>query len=273
MAEALVEIVLEQFVSIIRQQTEEGISLIVGAEQEVEKLQSNFLSIQALLVDAESRQVKENTVRVWLAKLRDVSYDIDDVLDEWNTKLQKLRIKKAEDASKPLKKVWSLVSYYLSCRPFVVRYDIAVKIKGLNRKLDIIAIEKERFNFRSITENNKEVERPKTTSFIDLKEVSGRDNDKNSLVDLLLSQSSQQQVLPIISIVGMGGIGKTTLARLVFNDDKDYVIKKDVLIKLWMSQGYLRSEANKDMELVGEEYFEMLAIRSLFQDFQKEEHY
>ncbi|XP_031251889.1 putative disease resistance RPP13-like protein 3 [Pistacia vera] len=104
MAEALVEIVLEQVVSIIRQQAEEGIRLIAGAEQEVEKLQSNFMAIQAVLTDAENRQVKENTVRVWLDKLKDVSYEIDDVLDEWNTKLQILKIKKAEDAFNPMKK-------------------------------------------------------------------------------------------------------------------------------------------------------------------------
>ena len=48
---------------------------------------------------------------------------------------------------------------------------------------------------------------------------------------------------------------------------KDYDISKDQLIKLWMAQDYLKPKQNKDMELVGEEYFEKLAMRSFFQDF------
>ncbi|XP_044496593.1 putative disease resistance protein RGA4 [Mangifera indica] len=220
MAELLVEMVLEQFASVTRQQAEEGIRLIAGAGQEVEKLQSNFLSIQAVLDDAENRQAKEIAVRVWLAKLPDVSYDIDDVLDEWNTKLQKLKIKKAEAAFNPLKKVCSFFFHYRACRPLVLRYDIGVKIKDLDRKLDIIAMEKARFNFRSMAEGNKEIEQPMTTSLVDLAEVYGRDDDKTAIIDFLLSQSSCVQDLCIISIVGIGGIGKTTLVQLVFNDDK-----------------------------------------------------
>ncbi|XP_031268840.1 putative disease resistance protein RGA4 [Pistacia vera] len=211
------------------------------------------MAFQIVLTDAENRQVKENTVRVWLAKLKDVSYDIDDVLDEWNTKLQILRIKKAKDASKPLKKACSLILYYLSCRPSVLHYDIALKMKDLDRKLDIIATEKERFQFRSITESSKEVQRPMTTSIIDLTQIYGRDDDKNTIIDFLLTQSSHAQDLQIISMVEMGGIGKTTLAQLVYNDDQDYKIKREQLIRLWMTQGYVESKPNKDMDLVGEE--------------------
>ncbi|XP_031286182.1 putative disease resistance protein RGA3 isoform X1 [Pistacia vera] len=49
---------------------------------------------------------------------------------------------------------------------------------------------------------------------------------------------------------------------------KGYEIRKHKLIDLWMAQGYLKKERNVDMEIVGEEYFETLAMRSFFRDFE-----
>ncbi|KAJ4717956.1 NB-ARC domain-containing disease resistance protein [Melia azedarach] len=172
MADALVSAVTEQLVSIISQQAEDRIGLIVGADKEVEKLSSNFRAIQAVLEDAETRQVKEKAVRDWLEKLKGVCYDIDDVLDEWKTSFLKLQIEQVENASKPLRKVCSVVSYYLRCcRRVIFRYDIAAKIEELNKSLDVISIEKSRFNL-SLTEGTQKLEQPMTTSLIDIQETS-----------------------------------------------------------------------------------------------------
>ncbi|XP_031275640.1 putative disease resistance protein RGA3 isoform X2 [Pistacia vera] len=52
---------------------------------------------------------------------------------------------------------------------------------------------------------------------------------------------------------------------------KDHSIRKDYLIKLWMAQDYLK-EGDKVMEIVGQEYFDYLASRSFFQEFEKDHH-
>ena len=49
---------------------------------------------------------------------------------------------------------------------------------------------------------------------------------------------------------------------------KDYKMRKDELVKMWMAQGYLKETPRRDMEVVGEEYFQVLAARSFFQDFE-----
>ncbi|TXG68814.1 hypothetical protein EZV62_003749 [Acer yangbiense] len=107
MAEAIVSVVLEQLVAVTGRQIQQEVKLVAGVDDEVKKLTSNFQIIQAVLVDAEQRQVTETAVRVWLEKLKDVSYDMDDVLDEWNTAiLRRLQIEGAENARTPKRKVY-----------------------------------------------------------------------------------------------------------------------------------------------------------------------
>ncbi|XWS48157.1 hypothetical protein CRYUN_Cryun13aG0048800 [Craigia yunnanensis] len=89
MADALVFGVLGRLTSIGLQVAENGMRFLVGINEEVEKLSSTFQTVQAVLVFAEKRQVKEQDVKVWLDKLRNLAYDIEDVLDEWNTAILK----------------------------------------------------------------------------------------------------------------------------------------------------------------------------------------
>jgi len=51
---------------------------------------------------------------------------------------------------------------------------------------------------------------------------------------------------------------------------KDYEIGKYELVKMWIAQGYLKETSGGDMELVGEQYFQVLAARSFFQDFKRD---
>jgi hypothetical protein len=97
MAESLVSALLEQFASIAAREAEQEIRLVVGVDKEVRKLEGNLRTIQAVLDDAEKKQLKDKAVKLWLKKLKDTSYEMDDVLDEWNTALIKSEIEKEEE--------------------------------------------------------------------------------------------------------------------------------------------------------------------------------
>ncbi|KAG5223396.1 disease resistance protein [Salix suchowensis] len=221
MVDALVSPILELLVKIGAQQVQEEVNLVVGVENEVDKLKSNLINIRSVLEDAERKQVKDKAVRVWLDNLKDVCYDMDDVLDEWSIAI--LTWEMDEENTCSLEKM--LCSFMRSpCFGYnqvVQRHDIALKIKASSEKLDKIAEARAMYGFQLYEATNHELPRLSSTSFVDDSSVCGRDDEKKSVVSMLLAESSQEAWnVDVISLVGLSGIGKTTLAQLAFNDAK-----------------------------------------------------
>ncbi|XVF25003.1 hypothetical protein REPUB_Repub13aG0176000 [Reevesia pubescens] len=221
MAESIVSAVLEKLGSFIMipEEIKQNVGVALRLEEEIGKMKTHFQDIQSVLQDAETKQVKDASVRNWLKNLKDVAYDVDDVFDEWNTWKLKSQLEKEQREAENfplLKKIRYSISSFTS--QSIIYYNIASKIKDLNEQLDFMATEKSRFKFRL----EKGVEEPKrqiTASFINEEEVYGRSEETTILVNMLVGKNSNGggSSLDVISIVGMGGIGKTTLAQMVYN--------------------------------------------------------
>ncbi|PIN26958.1 Apoptotic ATPase [Handroanthus impetiginosus] len=212
----------------------EEINLIKGVEKEVLSVSSGLTTIRNVLEDAEKRRYKEKSIQNWLNKLEDLSYDVEDVLDEWNFAILQRQIEGSKDSVPPMKKVRSF--FTSSVMKVAAHRDIAVKFKGLKERLDMIVEEKERYGFTVGTVGQvaypRQSERDGSTSFVDPKEIQGREDDKEALVSKLIRESAGQESVPdVVSIVGAGGIGKTTIAQLVYNDDR---VKKYFDPPIWI---------------------------------------
>lgn len=220
MADALVSIVLERLASVLEQQIRQQVTLVVGVKSKVDNLKSTLQSISAVLADAEKRQFSEESVKLWLERLKDISYQMDDVVDGWNTALLKSQIG-AENPCIPKLKISSCLPSPCVCfKQVLLRRDIGIKTKDIRKQLDAIANDRNQFNFVS----SSTIQQPHgrmTSSVIDVRRFCGRDADRDVIIDKLLGGSCQESSsLYIISMVGMGGIGKTTVARLAYNDDR-----------------------------------------------------
>ncbi|GMI90442.1 hypothetical protein like AT3G14470 [Hibiscus trionum] len=96
------------------------------------------------------------------------------------------------------------------------------KMKAINSRLqDLISIKNGlRLTEFDVNTNRprRAIERPPCSSLVNEALVYGRENDKNAVIDLLLMDDNTDADVSVIPIVGIGGIGKTTLAQLVYND-------------------------------------------------------
>ncbi|GMY21994.1 putative disease resistance protein RGA3, partial [Fagus crenata] len=97
MAEGLVTDLIKQLASIAAREAEQEIRLVIGVDEEVQKLKDSLQTVKAVLNDAEKRQVTEEAVKLWLEKLKDECYEMDDVVDEWNTAMIRSEIQKQEE--------------------------------------------------------------------------------------------------------------------------------------------------------------------------------
>ncbi|KAI3470299.1 hypothetical protein Pfo_026962 [Paulownia fortunei] len=213
---ATVRVLLQNLLSV----AVEEISLGRGFKKDLEKLKNSFFTIQDFLYDAEMQQVTNRAVKRWLKKLEAVAFDADNVLDELNYQVLS---KKMETQNKMKKKVQSFFSH---SNPIALRRKMAHKIRDINNKLELINQEASSFGFQirlagahDPGAGSDSPARPETDSFTVDPIVLGRENDVSRIVEMLTAIPTEQ-IFSILPIVGMGGLGKTTLARQVFGVEK-----------------------------------------------------
>ncbi|KAK6156199.1 hypothetical protein DH2020_010447 [Rehmannia glutinosa] len=219
MAETFLFNITEGVLSKVSSLAIEQISSACNIKTEVRKLQNTLSTIKAVILDADEQQSKNHEVRDWLEKLKDAVYDIDDLLDDLSTQVLQRNMENFRGIM-ILKKV---TRFFSSSNPIASRFKIVHRVKGLRKKLDEIAEDRNKFHFNEkailIPVDNNHV-REQTHSFVIASDIIGRDGDKENIVKLLVSSDCENEEVLVISIVGIGGLGKTTVVKLAYNDDR-----------------------------------------------------
>ncbi|KAK9159527.1 hypothetical protein Syun_005868 [Stephania yunnanensis] len=228
MAEMIAEAVVGEIVERAISLAFDELGLVIGVKGEVIKLKAVLTHIQAVLQDAEEKQVKEE-VKVWLQQLKQVSYDAEDVLDE--IAYNELKYRTVRNNKK------KLPGWLNNLSRLVARFKMAHQIKAINLELDGIDKRKSAFQLKtndhagaSSSLSGQMIDRETTSRLKD--NVIGRESDKEDIIKMLINHDHGNNIaLPVIAIVGLGGLGKTTLAQLVYNDD---AVKNHFELKVWI---------------------------------------
>ncbi|KAG4148603.1 hypothetical protein ERO13_D05G295101v2, partial [Gossypium hirsutum] len=185
---ASIEVLLDRIVS------GDVLRLIKGKKLEpvlLKKLKPTLMSVKAV-------------VKSWTDELKDSVYDAEDLLDEISTEALRNKIEPQYQTT-AMKKV---SSFFSSSNPFK---------DGI---LDYLLNQKQILGLKENYKGEKAFQRTSATSLVDESDVYGRDDEKEEIMKLLDPQNLSENQIAVVPIVGMGGLGKTTLAQLIYNDPR-----------------------------------------------------
>ncbi|XP_057453229.1 putative disease resistance protein RGA1 [Lotus japonicus] len=190
---------------------------VYGVMDELESLKRTVESIKAVLLDAEERQEREHAVQLWITRLKDVLYPAEDVLDGFA--IEDMRHNVNSGNNNRVKEVF----HSLSPNRLTFRLKMAHKIEKLQKKFNDVVQEMSilTLNPRTlVVEQTHGVSvsvRRETASFVLASNIVGREDSKRVIINLL-REPNESLNISVVAIVGIGGLGKTALAQLVYND-------------------------------------------------------
>ncbi|KAF2319672.1 hypothetical protein GH714_017935 [Hevea brasiliensis] len=203
---------------------------------QLKKWEKMLKRIHAVLEDAEEKQTANRLVEIWLSDLRDLAYDLEDIIDELATEVQRHNLEdKSVRTNNKVQNCFSIMCNGVNVNLSTVKFnaEMVSKIEKAGARLDEIIKQKDELRLAEYTRRRVShvTERPPSTSLVNEAKVYGREEDKKAMLKLLNAETNDAEV-SVIPIIGMGGLGKTTLAQLVYNDA---ILEFD--LKAWVSVG------------------------------------
>uniref|UniRef100_A0A0D9VFD3 Rx N-terminal domain-containing protein n=1 Tax=Leersia perrieri TaxID=77586 RepID=A0A0D9VFD3_9ORYZ len=183
-----------------------------GARGDIMFIKAELESIQAALEKLFEVQVTDSLVKIWERDVREQSYDIEDVIDTFMIHIENHLLTKPHGLKGFMKGSLSLLTRAM------IRHRIATDIKRIKKLVSEASARRDRYKIDNI------VAAAKTKTTIDPRLVGiyrealvGISGPKEELTKLLMeSEGTSKNKLKVISIVGVGGLGKTTLANVIY---------------------------------------------------------
>ncbi|KAF8034555.1 hypothetical protein BT93_C0772 [Corymbia citriodora subsp. variegata] len=209
MAESAVSFLVEKLAMFVEKEAK----LLKGVREKIEFIRDELESMKAFLKSAESLQEDDTELKVWVKQVREVAHDIEDILDEFMLKL-------ARDHGHGFMRYFHKIKS--SMQNLKARHHISSRIDEIKSRVESIAERRQRYNF---TEQSASTS-TRGTFWYDLRvdaflveegDLVGIDERREKIIEWLVDK---EPGLKVLSISGMGGLGKTTLAKRVYDNQQ-----------------------------------------------------
>ncbi|KAF7848125.1 hypothetical protein BT93_L2272 [Corymbia citriodora subsp. variegata] len=239
MAESAVTILVEKLALLF----EKEVKLLKGVHKEIQLIRDEFKRMRAFLASAESSQEDDPELKEWVKQVIEVAYDTEDVLDEFILKLARDQGHGFTGYLRKIKSsIWNLKE----------RHRISSEIAVLKSRVSSIGEGHRRYHFKSYCPEQSASASTGGTPWHDLREdaflvedgeLVGIDEPKEEIIKWLVDG---EPGLEVVSILGMGGSGKTTLAGRVYDNEQ---VKAYFQSHAWInvSQSYKIEDILRDM--------------------------
>ncbi|RLN29824.1 hypothetical protein C2845_PM05G17880 [Panicum miliaceum] len=215
---------------------QEEVMMTLSVSKEIRKLHEYLKYFESIREDADARAMEHRATGIWWSDVKDVMYDVDDILDLLRAHSQKQRC----------------CDVLVFSRLAELQFDhmIARRIKGVNGRLVEIQRNRDMFIspgvFPQTTQTNG-VDRHVAASLDEIEVVGAEIKEAtDNMVELIVGFGHRSSI-SVYGILGMGGIGKTTLAQKIYNDPRIRARFPHVLIWLSISESVSETDMLKEV--------------------------
>ncbi|WCJ44202.1 Disease resistance protein (CC-NBS-LRR class) family [Euphorbia peplus] len=212
MAESAVSVVVQTLTNLLLQEA----AFLDGVKDEVISMHLALQRMQSFLKDADSRQDEQQqdqeTLRNWISEIREASYDVEDIITQYALKVALRRTRSG---------VVNVIKRYATiAQESIEIYKVGIEIQGIKSRILDLTMSLQTFGIQNLSEKSnssgslgRKQRMRRTYSHVE-EDVVGLEQDVRVLVNELVTSEKC-----VVSIYGMGGLGKTTLAKKIYHDD------------------------------------------------------
>ncbi|XP_070679800.1 disease resistance protein RPM1-like isoform X1 [Malus domestica] len=189
-------------------------SSITAVRDEVDELKLELISMKSFLIDAEGKEPQTEGEKTWVTSVRDLTCDAENVIDEFLYHIYD------KQSATPFTKLLHRTIYFP--KNLWYRHRIAKKLQKITKKMKAIPERNERYGVSTIEGTSSGSvprwvkNKAESSLYIMEDELIGIEDKKQTLMGLLMNGEENEMV---VSVVGMGGSGKTTLVANIFNNE------------------------------------------------------